>query len=309
MNRATVVIYVLPDRSYINGSKYIGNIFSDINNIRVNKIDTNNTSGYTILFTADVFNKMNPETIERHIRNMFGKNLPTTIVDAYLDYLYNDDIEEYQFDMDTAYNVVTLSVIMTKVRMSMNDENNLFIYHVSNRLKRIIEKYNNLVDDMEEDLYNDQYDYNNTSPEVRRMIDIVNSANNEIEYDDYKPKKRKKYYNTSRILKSSKSPKKMYRRHGVLVCNKKRCISTDKDTIKEFLKEFIPGNQEWKKELRRELAKRWIKTYMVTSGQLKKYEKECNKKKKKSNINTDKVLDITRRIFATSDDIWSDPRR
>jgi len=142
-------------------------------------------------------------------------------------------------------------------------------------------------DDEDEDDYDfgldddDDYDEDNeVTDEVDRILGLA-----PFDPGAYGKKPSKKYnktYPTSRILKSSKHPKRDVRRHGIIIQSGKP-RDRDERIIKNFLKDFIPGNSGWKKEYRRIIAKRWLNQYSITKKAARKISEKFEKTKKPYN--------------------------
>ena len=139
--------------------------------------------------------------------------------------------------------------------------------------------------------------------------DNYKDEDDDYDYDDDDDDDDKPGYYQSACWHSSDNAKKMIRRHGVIVANKKD-IRKDERIIREFLKEFFPGNAGWKKEFRSDVAKRWLQMFVVTRGQLKRLEKAARKARREndSGDRVSKALDFTQMLFGTRDH-WSDPNR
>lgn len=148
--------------------------------------------------------------------------------------------------------------------------------------------------------------------------DVVNSLNDYVMHflEDSEPtkkkkKKGKKTYRISRAVKAANSPKKSYKRHGVIICSDKDAIKKDRKIIKEFLKDFIPGDSKWKRHFRDDLLDRWIRVYVITKKQLKRFEKNQHRESDKDRLsrNARQTIDFTRRLFNVPIDTWNDPTR
>lgn len=163
----------------------------------------------------------------------------------------------------------------------------------------------------------DQEEYDDESVmDSSEVMDLYKMMIDSYDDDDsdHKNKKHKnhskKSYTSSRVLKSAKNGKKMYKRHGVIVIDNKKAAKIDEKIIKDFLKDFIPGGG-WKKDFREDVLKRWLTMFMISKKNLKKLEKKHRKsiKSGKHIIDADRAIALTKRLFSTTNDIWNDPNK
>ena len=172
-------------------------------------------------------------------------------------------------------------------------------------------------DDEDEDFFNrigmNHYDDYDDEDDEENPFDIL-----EDNLKGYNSNHRKRYknkktneYPQSRVLRDAKNPKRSINRHGVIICSDKDARKRDEKIIKEFLKDFFPGDSDWKKEFRHDVLKRWMKMYCIAKKDLKELERTHRKAKNanRSNINTEKTLEFTRRLFNVPIDRWNDPSR
>lgn len=310
MSHINVVIHVLANIPYLNqlvGYENVeGKYLSNENEIKVNKT----SDGFSVIFTDDKIAQSNPYEIGETIVKMFLQNVPNNVLDVYMVYYCKTINGTLRIDQSAAQNIIALSFVLSKFNTSYPQ----FNYCITNNIRALIHEIQNQADDHDDD--NDIGDmqesyYEDDEDDKYDAFNILDEAIKGYNRKHKKGKKKKKHYDMSRVIKSSKNPKKMYKRHGIVVCKNKRAIDKDKRLIKDFLMDFIPGKSSWKKEFRRELCKRWMQMYVLTPGQLKSLQKDFRKKhqKPKSSINTERTLEITRKLFGVTNDIWSDPTR
>lgn len=97
--------------------------------------------------------------------------------------------------------------------------------------------------------------------------------------DDDRPNHRQ--YDTSRVIRNAKHPKRDIKRHRIIIARKKD-YDRDRKMIKAFLKEFMPGKEKWIKRYRSEIAGRWIRAMAVKEKEAKAREKEFRATAKKA---------------------------
>ena len=137
----------------------------------------------------------------------------------------------------------------------------------------------------------------------------------DIERDNSGGKKgkcKKKFYGSSRVLKSLKNPKKDYKRHGIIVANDKSALKKDEKILREFLKDFIPGKAGWIKDYREDVLERFMRMYAVSKKTLKKLEKHHRKHKGSKGkdgkkISKESAMNFTRNIL--NRDSWNNPNK
>lgn len=306
-----VVIHIMANVPFPNTLVGYDNIegshLSSESEIKVNKT----SDGYSVIFTDDRIAASNPDKLSKTLLKLFLDNLPTSVLNVYMIYYCKTENGNLVINYDAAYKIIELSFELCKIQTNCPQ----FNYCVTNNMRALVSEFNKMADvtsdeqdnnDIEEDIEEEDDDDDRYS-----AFDILDEAMRGYDRKYRKKKRSKKHYNMSRVLRAAKNPKKMYNRHGIVVCKDKKAIDKDKRAIKEFLSDFIPGRSSWKKEFRRELCKRWMQMYVLTPKQLKIFQKDFKKKHRKprSGINTEKTLELTRKLFGVTTDIWSDPTR
>ena len=332
LNQENLIIYIIPSNVELSKVKHFnpanGQVFSTLNEIKVNKMIGN---GYSILYHTNDITNMDMNIFGNNLIKLFMKNLPGKNICIQLYYLY--EVIDNNYDL---YNSIDISVVNSILELenkfcniSKNPEMP-FIYnrsqYMNSIIKNIIDDYNDISDDTYDD--NDDYDYEDNDNFFESLG--INNYYDDSDYedeDDYEDKefsfldpyvqrkkikdKHRKHYQESRIFYEAKNAKRSYNRHGVIICNDKKAKERDEKILKEFLKEFFPGNSQWKKDFRRDVLKRWMKMYCVSKKNLKELEKANRKirNSNRNNINTEKTLEFTRRLFNVPIDRWNDPSR
>lgn len=311
--------------------EYTGNVLTTSTDIMVNEVKT----GYSIVITDEEIMKLQPHVFINNLLKLFRENLPGRACVFELSYFHelndsgNDDDDDDVFDMDVAEFILKLDVTFNK--FMENTRRKLYFYTRNDSVIEVAEIYADMLNgdgDDEDDGDDDPYSISTVHYEEgdpTDPLDIINRAlrgvaedDGDDEDEDDKPRRKRRhssYYNgygASHVLRSAKNPKKAYHRHGVLISKNKNAIKKDAKILKEFLKDFIPGNAGWKKDLRNDLVKRWMHLYVVTSKQLKKLEREHRKMvraQKKPSINTERTLELTKRLFTVPVDNWNNPNK
>lgn len=276
--------------------------------------------GYSILYFDEEFEEMNPKTFLSNIISLLTTNLPDVhfSIGIFYYYEYKDNDEVYAFDNDVAIKVILLNNLLLRINHQSID------YVITNSIVDIVKELmeekrcheillptveyfrsKNNVKSKTFELEDDGDEEDNTPENYIASILGEGIEDTEESEDDH--------YGESNVIRSIGNPKKYYKRHGVLVCKKKRAIKKDAKIIKGFLKDFIPGNSEWKKDFRKDLLDRWMSMYVISNDDLKELEKKHKKKRKnkryKSRINTNKAIELTKKIFTVSSDRWNDPTK
>lgn len=316
----------------------IGNHVSTINNIMVNKISD---ASYSIIIDTKSFMKINFNNYINKVSELFRNNLPDDDIIINMVLWVNNLKDPKNNDTIEICNKMSSGLSFIKNYM-VNKLKDVFT-NISDGYSGIwdiaTQKYYN-TSELEDDNFDDEDYYDEDEDDedddsIDELESIMNSLNedyyDEDDEEEINPisvfqsiidqnkdkksskssKKSKSYYGSSRSLRSSNNPKKIYNRHGIIVA-KKDAIKKDEKIINEFLKDFIPGDSSWKKSLRHDLRKRWISVYAITKKELNGLEKEYKKKHKKtysSKIDPDKAITLTKKILSTTNDFWNDPNK
>lgn len=321
MKREKLTIYIVPSDCQLETlegyvPEHVGGAISSKKELVVNKVD----DGYSLVFLDKDIIGMRINLINS-INKLFLANLPGVALDIYICYLYEPagDKDYFWFNPTVASEVICLDNLFA----SMTDPNfSGYRYIRSISVIDVINDYQQWqagslsADDEEDEDDEDDDDDNDGSDtsygETDTMLSLLNEAIKGSSADKGKPKSKKGRYASSKALRSAKNPKRAYRRHGVIIVKDKSVIKSDIKIIKGFLKDFIPGNAGWKKNLRNELAERWVHVYAITSKELKRLEKKHRKMRKSTSrpsIDTQRTLDLTRKIFNVPVDNWSNPNK
>lgn len=332
MDRVNLGFYVIPSNIELeNIVKYNpsenGKVISTSNEIKVNKTST----GYSIIYSSNEIKNLDINILGNNIIKLFMNNLSDKIINIKLYYLY-EVINQYgdpinQIDISVINSLLTME---SKFMKLPKDGSIPFNYIRSADMIKIINEtinnYQYLDNEDDDDDEDDDDGYFNNDIGLSNYFESFGISNfteddddeDDDEYNSFSlldsnikgKKSNKKYYQSSRIMHNATNAKRSYNRHGVIITNKES-KRRDEKIIKEFLKEFFPGNSEWKKNFRHDVLKRWMKMYCVTKKDLKELEKTHRKARnnKRNNINNEKTLDFTRRLFNVPIDKWSDPSR
>lgn len=314
MNKVDVTIHVFQDNVNLSSntmSKY-GKIFSTLKSIKVNNVN----GKYSILYKDEVFEKLDQRTFSTNLLKLFFNNLSNRSILFTIEYHCDGKYS----NLNCIAQVLVFNEIMSKLKSSAYQNNNYVSYVMSDSLKELCQYVcDNFDYDDDDEEYEDEDKQQDEGQEVLSTLQQILGGieeDDEDDSDDYgkkKYKKSKKHYQSSKILRTAKNPKKSYNRHGVITVDKKNSIKTDEKIIKAFLKDFIPGDAGWKKDLRQDLLKRWIKSYAITRKKLKDMERKHRKKQEEKyrsrNPEVQTALDFARRMFSQSIDNWNDPRR
>lgn len=333
LNQENLIIYIIPSGIELLNVKHFnpenGQVFSNLNEIKVNKM-TN--SGYSILYTTNDITNMDMNIFGNNVIKLFMKNLPGKNICIQLCYLYEVRNNNYELYDDIDISVVNAILELENKFINISENSQMpFTYNRSQYMNTIIKNIINNYNDINDDTYDDDDDTMDDFFEslgINSYYDNDDSDYEDDSDDDYDDRqfsfldpyvqgkkiknKHKKDYQESRIFYEAKNAKRSYNRHGVIICNDKKAKERDEKILKEFLKEFFPGDAQWKKDFRRDVLKRWMKMYCVSKKNLKELEK-ANRKIRNSNrinnINTEKTLEFTRRLFNVPIDRWNDPSR
>lgn len=300
-------------------------------------------SRYAVAYWDDLIREFDSDVLVENIISIFMVNLRGYRIKAKMTYHeFDGSIWDNKFAKDTivfdescAKAILELSNQFAKMAPYVSDETDSeFQYSGSNTISRLYDMFKNgpIPAKVKSNLRLD-----NQPKEEKQVtwkngnipgISRTRSDNDDVHRlyesmgffdDDYKKKRKSKKkkknhddvtFSSSKVIKAANSPKRAYRRHGVIVCSEKKAIKKDEQTIKSFLKEFIPGSQSWKKEFRKELGRRWMHVYVISKKQLRKFEKEYRRSQTSDVIttNVERTIDLTRRLFTPLDQ-WNDPNK
>lgn len=310
MNKVDVIIHILPNNVSLTrligfSPEEDGKTFSSINDVKINKAKY----GYSILYSANDFMKLDKPKFTATMFKIFTKNLPDTAINVSIEYNYEELIDEH-FDEAVANTVINYGALLTNIANTHKITG--FTYETSQNLMDLIDtEYDSSIDDESdedvslEDLMNgsqskfiDQDEYYNEDPFKRFFHD-----NNERELSG-------SYYGKSRVVADARNGKRDFHRHGVIVTSKSD-IAKDRKILKKFLKDFIPGNSSWKKEFRNDILKRWISMYAILKKDLKHIQQYTKKEacENKRNKNITNAINLTTKLFTSPVDKWYDPNK
>lgn len=311
MEKVKLTIHVIPNQVPVAEldevtSQELGTNLSTASTINVSKVP----DGYSIVYMASVFEKLDPLNTINYIIKLFMSKLPGKQILVSMEYhftlkdgmeLFNGYVGNIISDMDD-------------ILIEIGNNTSAIVYErsesVDNTIDYLISSDPDDEDGDDED-DEDDFDPNDFDPnDVGGLINLI--ANEGSRSKKKKSKKKSRDYGESEVLHETKNAKRCYNRHGVMVCSDKDALKHDQKMIKEFLKDFIPGDAEWKKDFRRDLQKRWMQMYVISKKQLKHLQKKHvkSKSKKRRGIDTEKALDFTRRVFnVPANSAWNDPNR
>lgn len=314
MNKVDVIIHILPNN--VSLTKLIGfspeedgKTFSSVDDVKINKAKY----GYSILYSADDFMKLDKPKFTAAMIKIFTKNLPDTALNVSLEYNYEELIDEH-FDEAVGNAVINYGVLLTNIANTHKVAG--FTYESSQNLIDLIDTEYDEPDNDEPD--NDE-DYS--------IEDLLNGRhprfNDDVDDSDEDPFERffhddedddetngYYYYGKSRVVADARNGKRDFHRHGVIVSSKND-IAKDRKILKKFLKDFIPGNSSWKKEFRNDVLKRWMSMYAISKKDLKYMQQRTKKDayENKRNKNITNAINLTTKLFTYPVDNWYDPNR
>lgn len=310
MNKTLVKINIFPPNININQLQYYeesvyGKIFSTLTEIRLNKV----MDGYSILYRADSFERIDIPIFADNLVNIFIDNFADDIIEIELYYWH---MGEKYFSAPCGINIIQLDDYLTDY------DDDRIQYNTTESVDYLIESYDEDSEEFDFDEDDTEEDDDDMDPDDEE----------EEDWDEEDPlaflrkgksskTKKKKSYGSSRILKLSKNPKKNIKRHGLVLSNNKtemkKAMKKDEKTIRAFLKDFIPGNAKWIKEYRAGILERWMDMYRITKKNLKRLQKEQRRKYEKkhggSRITKEKAMSFTRKLLNGYNDSWNDPTK
>ncbi len=328
MNKTHVTIYILPMDEELLGhleilkgysKSKVGKVLSTKDELNVNAVQ----DGFSIIFKdEDIEGELDFNCLISNIIAIFINNISNPNLYISVSYLYEieGNSDDWYFDTDVAISVMKICDTISYVSQSIpkNADYNVQ-YEPSISIKEMMEDYKACISensdgDDEDDFYQSLGNINVQDKEnVLSIISDVIGDNSNLSDDsnDKKKNHKKKEYDSSKSLKTSKKPKKYYKRHGILIAPKSS-IKHDEKIIKDFIKDFIPGSAGWKREFRKNLLERWIKSFALSSSQVKKLEKKHKKRMNKlKNVKYNKrtSMDIVNKVLTEPIDQWYNPRR
>ena len=311
-------IYVLFSDYLDSGTNSPVGIVSQI--VRSGKISSADTikvmrinDDYVIAIPADELSKVDPEVWFNNIASMFDKNLPGNVINfTILSSMDQEQLQSFVIDSERSLADARLFAGLHESFQFILKSSTRFDYTVSTHVKPIIFAFQLAMRDVmafqeyirEDDPVTNESDY------ITQFLKGEESGNRGNKKKKKKQKKEKKYV-TSKVIRCAKSPKKAYKRHGVIVCKDKDAIKRDRRIIRDFIDDFIPGNAGWKKDLRDDLVDRWLHVYVISAKRLKRLERERKKNSAKGRRDSDvqRTIEFTRNLFNVPVDKWSDPTR
>lgn len=318
MDKVDVIIHILPNNIQLTrligfSPEEDGKTFSSINDIKINKAKY----GYSILYSANDFMKLDKPKFTAAMIKIFTKNLPGTALNVSLEYNYEELIDEH-FDEAVGYAVINYGILLTNIANTHKVAG--FTYESSQNLIDLIDTEYDTVDD-DEDIDDDE-DYSIEDLMNGRQPRFIDDDDDPNEYSDEDPFRRffhededddkpnRYYYGKSRVVADARNGKRDFHRHGVIVSSKND-IAKDRKILKKFLKDFIPGNSSWKKEFRNDVLKRWMSMYTISKKDLKYMQQRTKKDayENKRNKNITNAINLTTKLFTSPVDKWYDPSR
>lgn len=268
---------------------------------------------YVIAIPADELSKVDPEVWFNNIASMFDKNLPGNVINfTILSSMDQERLQSFAIDSERSLADARLFAGLHESFQFILKSSTRFDYTVSTHVKPIIFALQLAMRDVMEfqEYIREDDPVTNESDYITQFLKGEESGNRGNKKKKKKQRKEKKYV-TSKVIRCAKSPKKAYKRHGVIVCKDKDAIKRDRRIIRDFIDDFIPGNAGWKKDLRDDLVDRWLHVYVISAKRLKRLERERKKNSAKGRRDSDvqRTIEFTRNLFNVPVDKWSDPTR
>lgn len=325
MNRVDVIIHILPNNVSLTrllgfSPEEDGKTFSSVNDVKINKAKY----GYSILYSADDFMRLDKAKFTAAMIKIFTKNLPGTALNVSVEYNYEELIDEH-FDEAVGNAVINFGALLTRIDETKRVPG--FTYEASQNLMDIIyDEYDTPLDDDDDEDGDDDDEFsledlmNGKHPRYKKNDDEEEDED-QFSYedpfrrflhddDDEKDNDKGYYYGKSRVVADAHNGKRDFHRHGVIIASKSD-IAKDRKILKKFLKDFIPGNSSWKKDFRDDVLKRWMSMYTISKKDLKYMQsglKKSNYEAKRNN-NITNAINLTTKLFTTPVDRWYDPSR
>lgn len=341
-----VILFIVPREAMENGlamhgyyPNRDGKAISTDKELKFNGLrDNDGNPAYSIIYTDDVFARMDIRKFVFSLIKTFHTNRPNDIMELSIVYAFNSAQFDYDmFDEATASQILTLNSFACNIiesnRLPIFQYNSDSIGDMADEL--LSRKYigNDLDDEDDEDdddEYVDPWDYDDDEDDDDEddeeddedHIPEIN-ADNPYEFflKENKPMKSKKRYfdndfrvTRSKVFRNAKNAKRDIARHGIIVYNKKSDLERDRDQIKEFLKQFIPGNKQWIKKFRKDILNRWISMYTISKKMLSVMEREHRNRRRSQMVSSgysllNAGLQITNKVLnsSRSNDKWNNP--
>lgn len=337
MNNVNVLICVIPahipDLVNINDfcdPDLLTSVRSGLEEIKFNKVG----DSFVVVYDDATFQGLSPASFSNSVISILKQNLQNTIftISIKYSYLLNNEYQDILFNAEAAKAIISVANSFRKigetdefVKCNFGDEFVSSVIEPFNEYVYNSDEYDDDQDEEEDDIEedddmfipgmnmhipteSDESDFDDLS-ELQRIVAGVSGSSGK--HKKKKGSRTKKTYSSSKVIANANNPKKSYNRHGIIIAADKDDIRRDEKMLKSFLKEFIPGSQDWKKDLRKDLLNRWMRSYCITKKEIKKLEKDYQKKRrsKRSSINTDKTLEFTKRLFTVPIDSWNNPNK
>jgi hypothetical protein len=303
MNKSVNVgIHIIPDHTLeTNMDKILeGRSLSTLDELLVNKVGDD----YSIIYNDEVFASLDIHSFVENLSGIFNSNLPGVTIDVMIYYWYYNTPELFSDECGKA--ILEMSDYLGDCHHSN------IAYEISQVVDHLYQCYDQESDEFDFTDYDDDCE-DPDDEECEEGDELASALDEYFDIESAKSKKMKSSYGSSRVLKSSKNPKKSYKRHGLIVSNNKSAKKKDEKMIRSFLKDFLPGKESWKKDFREELLKRWMKTYAISKKVLGKLEKQHRSQRQKGSkgnkITKQNAMNFTRKLLLTSGDSWNDPNR
>lgn len=274
---------------------------------------------YFIVIPANELANVDPAVWFNNVVSIFASNLPNTVVNfSILSSMSDTQLEKGPIIDEQTFEDARIFAMLHETFQFCLKASTKFDYSVSSQVRPIVDALMTATK-IKERRPRPEYEETDLPPyPVGSANDFMSKFLNDEDDSGHKKKKKKKKagkkelkYATSRVLKCAKSPKKAYKRHGVLVCKDKDAIKRDCRIIKDFIEEFIPGNAGWKKDLRKDLLDRWVQVYVISTKRLKRLERERRRNivRNRRDADVQRTIDVTRKLFNVPIDRWNDPTK